>query len=106
MKRLVWSLLIASTLVLTAVSEASAHAGPYRAYERHVVVRHGHSYPRWLSRNSDFHRWYWRSHYRNDFYLSWDRLFEIYRYERRYHRPYRYYDRRAHNRYRDRHHRH
>jgi hypothetical protein len=106
MKRLIWSLLIASALVLTSVPGASAHGSHYRAYERHYVVRHGHNYPYWLRRNSDFHRWYWHSYYRHDFYLSWDQLFDIYRYERRYHRPYRYYDRRGYDRYRDQPHRH
>jgi hypothetical protein len=52
-----------------------------------------------LRRNNDFHRWYRRSRYRHDFYLSWYRLFDIYHYERRYQRTYRYND----YYYRDRH---
>ncbi len=105
MKRLVWTLVITSALALAIVPEASAHGSQYGSYDRHHVVRHGHSYPYRLRRHYDFHRWYWHSHYRYDFYVSWDRLFDIYRYERKYHRPYRYYDRHGHNRHR-KHHRH
>ncbi len=92
MKRLIWLFVITSALGLASVPEASAHGGQYRAYERHYVVRHGHSYPYWLRRQYDFHRWYRHSQYRYDFHLSWERLFDFYRYERRYHRPYRYHD--------------
>lgn len=105
MKRLVWSLVITSALALAPVPEALADASHYRSYDGHYVVRHGHSYPYWLRRNYDFHRWYWSSHYRHDFHTSWDRLFDVYRYERRHHRPYRYYNRRGHNRHHE-HHRH
>ncbi len=105
MKRIVWSLLIASTLILASVPEASAHGRHYRAYERHYVVRHGYSYPYWLRRNYDFHRWYLRSHYRYDFYMSWDGLYDIYRYERKYPRADRGHDRRGYHLHR-RHHSH
>ncbi len=105
MNRLVWSLLIAGALSLVSVPEASAHGNRYASYDRHTVVRYGESYPYWLRRNVDFGRWYLRSHYRHDLYLGWDRLFEIYRYERKYHRLYRHYDRRGRHRYRE-HHRH
>jgi len=100
MKRLVWTLIITSALGMASVPEASAHGSHNRAYDRHYVVRHGHSYPYWLRRNYDFHRWYVGSRFRYDFYMSWDRLFDIYRYERKYHRPYRYYDRRGRDRHR------
>lgn len=99
MKRLVWSLVIMSALALASVPEASAHGSHYRAYDRHHVVRHSHSYPYWLRRNHEFHRWYLHSHYRNHYYLSWNRLFDIYRYERRYQRPHRRYDRHSHSRH-------
>ncbi len=95
MKRLVWSLVLASALFVAGVPEASAHRshhGAHGAYDRYYVVRHGHHYPGWLRRHNDFHRWYRRSHYRHDFYLSWPRLFDIYQYERKYHRHYRYQD--------------
>ncbi len=105
MNRLVWSLLITSVLGLAFVPEASAQGSRYASYDRHYVVRGGESYPYWLRRNYDFRRWYLRSHYHNDFYLGWDRLFDIYRYERKYHRPYRHYDRRGRHRHRE-HHRH
>lgn len=100
MKRLVWSLVITGALILASVPEASASGGQYRAYDNHYAVRQGHNYPYRLRRNDDFRRWYGRSHYRYGFYTSWDRLFDIYRYERRYQRPYRYYDRRGYNRHR------
>ncbi len=100
MNRLVWSLLIASALSLASVPEASAHESRYASYDRHTIVRHAGHYPHWLRRDYDFRRWYLHSRFRYDFYLSWDRLFDIYRYERKYHRPYRHYDRR--DRYRHR----
>jgi hypothetical protein len=109
MKRLVWSLLITGALFVSVVPEASAHGSHYRghvAYDRHHIVRHGHHYPYWLRRNADFHRWYRHSHYRNDFYLSWNHLFDIYRFERRYHRSYRLYDSRVSEHDRRRHRRH
>lgn len=93
MKRLVWSLVITSALILAAVPEASAHGSHSRAYDRHYIVRDGHHYPYWLRRNTDFHRWYHRSRYRNDFYVSWYRLFDIYQYDRRYYRSHRSDDR-------------
>ncbi len=103
MKRLVWTLVIASALAWASVPEALAHGSRDRAYDRYYVVRHGHGYPYWLRRHDEFHRWYLRSHYRHDFYVSWDRLFDIYRYERKYHRPYRYHDHRSHYRHRRQH---
>lgn len=103
MNRLIWSLLITIALSLAAVSEASAHGSRYVSYDRHTVVRYGESYPYWLQRNYDFRHWYLRSRYRHDFYPGWDRLFDIYRYERKYHRPYRYYDRRGRKRHREHH---
>lgn len=87
MKRLIWLLVLSAALVVAVVPEASAHPSHYQ-FDRHYVVRHGHSYPYWLRRNSDFHDWYWQSRFRNDFYLSWNEIFGIYRYERRYRRPY------------------
>lgn len=91
MKRLVWSLLLASALTLVSAPEASAHAVHYIAhvgYGGPYVVRH--AYPRWLYHHHDFHRWYRRSPYRYDHYLSWHRLYDIYRYERKFSRPYRH----------------
>ena len=100
MKRLVWSLLISSALLLASVPDAMAHGSQYRAYDRHYAVRHGYDYPYWLRRNYDFHRWYRHSHYRYDLRLSWKRLYNIYRFERKYYRPYRYYDRHGYYRHR------
>jgi len=109
MKRLVWLLVLTGALFAGGVPEASAHGsnvGSHIAYDRHYVVRHGHSYPRWLRRHDDFHRWYWRSHFRNDYYLSWNRLYDIYRYERKYRRSYRYSDYRGRHRHHGHHRRH
>ena len=106
MKRFVWSLVIVSALSLVYVPEASPHGSEYRGHDRHTIVRHGHSYPYGLHRNYDFHRWYWRSHHRYDIQMSWDRLFDIYRYERKYRRPSYYYDRRGYYRQRKQHRRH
>ena len=106
MKRLVWTLVVTCTLGLASVPEASADGGQYRTYDGHHVVRNSRSYPYWLRRQYDFHHWYRHSHYRYDFHLSWERLFDIYRHEHSNHRPYRYYDRygRNHHRKYHRHH--
>ncbi|MFQ6004419.1 MAG: hypothetical protein ACE5OQ_02860 [Woeseia sp.] len=107
MKRLVWSLVLMSALFVGSAPEALAHGSFYKShfpYDGHYVVRHGHHYPSWLARHHDFRRWYWRSPYRYDLYLSWHGLYDIYRYERKYHRPYRHHHRDRH-RHR-RHHRH
>lgn len=42
--------------------------------------------PFWLSQDRSFRRWFRHTRFKANRRLSWHRLFEIYRYERRYHR--------------------
>jgi hypothetical protein len=42
--------------------------------------------PKWLHRDRNFQRWLERSHLRRDRWLSWNQLFEIYRWELSYNR--------------------
>ncbi len=103
------TLLIASGgLLLTMAAPASARdAGHYEhdrvdrySYytERHVDM------PRWLQRKRGFRTWYWDSPYEGRRAMSWERLYDVYRGERRYSRRYakrRYYDRYRYDRYYD-----
>lgn len=93
MKRLLCALALAGALCVASLPDASAHERHYRgriAYQRHAMPQRSHHSPAWLRRNYDFQLWYGRSRFRYDFYLSWYQLFDIYRYERRYRRPYPY----------------
>ena len=123
MNKLLISTVIAGGLLLLDAPEAAAHDkrdrqhssprydnadkhrhGSYRrgAYNRegyrrdhyvskHMRVKH---MPRWLKRDRAFRHWLERSHLRRDRWLSWNQLFEIYRWELSY------------NRHRHRHYRH
>lgn len=42
--------------------------------------------PKWMHRDRNFRHWLKRSHLRRDHWLSWNQLFEIYRWESSYHR--------------------
>ena len=106
------ALLLATGLFLIDVSPAAAHSGvdgirvDRYDYQFHSVRRH--NMPRWLWRDKGFRHWYQRSPIKRFRRISWNQLFEIYRWERRYFRG-RYYasydnERRWHNhrrRYRD-----
>ena len=55
-------------------------------------------FPRWLRAKQDFQRWYYYSHYRYMRRLSWQRLYDLYLYDKRYTRrawrnDHRHYDR-------------
>ena len=113
MNKLSVAVLLAASLLFLDVSPAAAHQGVDRAR------MHGHSYqfearryyemPRWLKRNTRFRHWYRHSPLKRYRQISWNQLYEIYRWERRYFRTRAYgaYDDsgrrrdRAHRRYRD-----
>ena len=107
-----WSLVVLGAITFTAVPEASAHGVTkirYVDYDYYVYKRSTQMFPRWLRAKRDFHRWYFRSHYRNMRRLSWQRLYDLYQYDtRRSRRSWRHKE--MHDRYdRDhngRHHRH
>jgi len=86
MKRTAWSLILGMGLMLANVPEASAHKieyRPYVVYDHYTYARSRH-FPRWLRKDRDFQRWYLYSNYRTNRHMSWHRLFDIYKYERRH----------------------
>jgi len=86
MKRTAWSLIFGMGLMLANVPEASAHKVEYRPYivYDHYAYAGSRHFPRWLRKDRDFQRWYLYSNYRMNRHMSWHRLYDIYKYERRY----------------------
>jgi hypothetical protein len=85
-------LFISGALLLTIAAPVNAQEAGYHEYDQ----RDRYSYsnkrrtemPRWLKRQREFRHWYRRSPYKRRRALSWARVFEIYRWERRYARRY------------------
>lgn len=100
MNKVITTALIAGGLLLINSPEAAAHkevrlthqAPSYHHYYRGVEVRRAGHMPRWLHRNDAFRRWYRHTPLKRNYRIGWGRLFEIYRWERRYDRHYRDYD--------------
>ncbi len=110
MNKILISALIAGSLMLLDSPEAAAdkvarsqHRPPtyhvYDSYDRYSYRPHHyrHSYhgarhsrdrqmPRWLKRNLSFSHWFNHTRFRRDRRLSWNQLFDIYRWEYNYHR--------------------
>ena len=86
MKRTFFSLIFGICLLLVNVPEASAHKIEYRPYvvHDHYAYAGSRSFPRWLRKNRDFQRWYLYSNYRLNRHMSWHRLYDIYRFEKRH----------------------
>ncbi len=86
MKRTVWSLILGMGLMLANVPDALAHKAEYRPYIVYDHYAYGGSrhFPRWLRKDREFQRWYLYGHYRVNRHLSGHRLYDIYKYERRY----------------------
>jgi hypothetical protein len=86
MKRTILSLLFGAGLVLLVAADASAHEVEYRPYyvANHYVYARTRYFPDWLQRNREFQRWYMHSHYRFERHVSWPRLYDVYRFERRH----------------------
>lgn len=78
------SALFAATLFGTLAQPAEAHKVDFRPpVTYHYYYQHGSPYvfPRWLRKDRDFQRWYRRSDYRYIRGASWQRLYDMYRYE-------------------------
>ena len=107
MKNTIWYLILGSIFVL-AYSPSSNAAGPevivYPAGDNyrsdHRYQRRDQHAPRWMNNDREFWRWYDRSHHRDDRFMVWSRLFEIYLHERHHDRSYRKYDRHSKKHYR------
>jgi len=81
-------LFIGSFLSLLSVVDAAAHTPDYRPYvvQRHYVVSQPRSFPHWLHKDRKFQRWYLGNRYRLRPDLSWQRVYDVYYFEKR-HRP-------------------
>ncbi len=80
------SLIFLAGSVLLAPSSASAHEVTYVYSVNHGYDAHNRSvwhFPRWLRARQDFQHWYFRSHYRYMRRISWQRLYDLYLYEKR-----------------------
>jgi len=93
MKRAICSLIFGACLFLASAPDASAHNTEYRPYIVHDDYVYGRTktVPGWLKRNRDFRRWYLHSRYRFTRRMSWYRIYDLYTFERRYHRHNRKY---------------
>ncbi len=110
MNKLIISTVIACGLLLLEVPEAAAHEArpnqhrsvPYDTHDRDSYRRDGyrdayrhdyrrdyygsryeraHKMPRWLKRDRSFRRWFEHTRLRKNRRLSWNQLFDIYRFE-------------------------
>ena len=88
MNKLSVALLLAMGLFMIDVSPAAAHSGVDRQhvnrYDHQIHSLRRHDMPRWLWRDKGFRHWYQRSPIKRFRRISWNQLFEIYRWERRY----------------------
>lgn len=88
MNKLSVGLLLAAGLFFIDVTPAAAHqvADDVRVYgdRYHAEFGRRHEMPRWLRRNPDFRHWYRRTPLAGYRRITWNQLFEIYRWERRY----------------------
>ncbi len=88
-KRLLLSCVLIAGFTAVFVPQAMAHEPAYKSswhYDRHAVVDHRHRMPHRLRHNKAFRYWYGHSRYQYQPYLSWNRLYDLYRYHRYYHR--------------------
>ena len=115
MNKLIFSTVLACGLLLSDIPEAAAHeerdswqrSSSYDHYARdsfsrrndrdyhrdyyrrdHTIARQKRSnkMPRWLQRNQSFRHWFKHSRLQKNRRLSWNHLFDIYRWERTYSR--------------------
>lgn len=88
MNKLSIGLLLAAGLFFIDVSPAAAHrvSDESRMYgnAHHYNQDRRHEMPRRYKRNKQFRHWYRRSPLKRYRQISWNQLFEIYRWERRY----------------------
>ena len=101
-KRTILALVFGAGLVLFSAADAMAHEVQYRPYyvQHQYAYASSRFYPGWLKRNRDFQRWYSHNQYRFKRHMSWHRLYDVYRFEKRhrwrgrktYGKSYRHYD--------------
>ncbi len=86
MNKILTIALIAGGLLLLESPEAAAHKEIRNVYppsfHYRVESRRAKHMPHWLHHKKSFRRWYRNSRLRHNRRLSWNRLFDIYRWER------------------------
>jgi len=88
MLRIIGSSIALASILLCAGQPAEAHGARHHAYKSHghhqrAAYRHRHM-PRWLWKKKGFRHWYSRTPQRLDYRLTWSRLYDAYRWERRH----------------------
>ena len=88
MVKIIGSVVALAGLLLGAPQPAEAHGARHHGYDSHghfhrAAYRDRHM-PRWLWKKKGFRRWYFRTPPRLTNRLSWPRLFDAYRWERRH----------------------
>ena len=86
LQRTISSLIIGTSLFLAGATDASAHKTDYRSYvvHRQYSSSHTRTFPGWLRRDREFQHWYLNTRYRAMPRLSWQRLYNIYCFDKRY----------------------
>ena len=95
------TLVIGTCLLLAMTADAGAHDVEYRPYvvTRHYMHNQPLTLPRWLRANREFQHWYAGSRYRLRPDLGWQRIYDVYCFEKRYQsQGRRYYGRVVHDR--------
>ncbi len=87
MLRIISSSIVLAGVLLFAGQPAEAHGARHQKYQGHghhhrAAYRHG--MPRWLWKKKGFRRWYHRTPQRLTNRLTWPRLYNAYRWERRH----------------------
>lgn len=58
---------------------------------RHHYYTRSNKMPRWLKKHREFKSWYKQTRFKRNRSLSWNRLYDIYAWERRHHRYLKHY---------------
>lgn len=88
MFRIIGSSIALVGLLLGAAPAAEAHGARHHTYDSHGYYQRGfyrnRHMPRWLWRKRGFRQWYFHTPLRFNHRVSWSRLYDAYRWERRY----------------------
>ena len=88
MKHTISAIIVAGSLLLVDAMPAAAHEDVRNAYDQLGEHRSGEkrskTTPSWMKRNDSFKWWYKRSPLKNNRYVSWSELYQIFWWERSY----------------------
>lgn len=85
MKRLTAILIVTSASIVAAAPVAGAHDRVAESRHYSVTVHRSAAMPLWLRRHDGFRLWYRQTSLRSNHVLDWWQLYDIYRWELRYH---------------------